>query len=51
MRKSARVLGQKYGLTSQEMNFVLKEDGYLNGDTDNYSVTEMDSIRRRNRLP
>jgi len=24
MRKSARILGQDYGLTVQEMNFVLK---------------------------
>ena len=40
MRKSARILGQEYGLTSQEMNFVLKEEGYLNGDAGNYSVTD-----------
>ncbi len=40
MRKSARMLGQKCGLTSQDINFVLKEEGYLNGDADNYSVTE-----------
>lgn len=51
MRKYARVLNQKYGLTNQEMNFVLKDEGYLNGDAGNYSVTEMGSIRRRNRLP
>lgn len=40
MRKSARVLGQKYGLTAQEMNFVLKEEGFLNGEPGNYTVTE-----------
>jgi len=40
MRKSARVLGQDYGLTAQEMNHVLKEEGYLEGESGNYSVTE-----------
>lgn len=40
MRKSARVLGQEYGLTAQEMNFVLKEEGFLDGDPGNYAVTE-----------
>lgn len=40
MRKSARVLGQEYGLTAQEMNFVLKEEGYLDGEPGNYFVTE-----------
>jgi hypothetical protein len=40
MRKSARVLGQEYGLTAQEMNFVLKEEGYLDGEPGNYLVTE-----------
>ncbi|MFI5820194.1 hypothetical protein ACIA8I_13885 [Streptomyces rishiriensis] len=40
MRKSARVLGQSYGLTAQEMNFILKEEGFLDGEPGNYSVTE-----------
>lgn len=40
MRKSARILGQDYGLTAQEMNFVLKEEGFLDGDPGNYFVTE-----------
>ncbi|WP_027628555.1 hypothetical protein [Ruminiclostridium cellobioparum] len=40
MRKSARSLGQDYGLTAQEMNFVLKEEGYLNGESGDYTVTE-----------
>jgi hypothetical protein len=40
MRKSARILGQGYGLTAQEMNFVLKEDGFLSGEPGNYTVTE-----------
>lgn len=40
MRKSARILGQDFGLTAQEMNFVLKEEGFLDGDPGNYAVTE-----------
>lgn len=40
MRKSARVLGQEYGLTAQEMNFVLKEEGFLEGEPADYTVTE-----------
>ncbi len=40
MRKSARILGQEFGLTAQEMNFVLKEGGYLVGEPGNYFVTE-----------
>lgn len=40
MRKSARILGQDYGLTAQEMNYVLKEKGFLDGSPGDYSVTE-----------
>jgi len=40
MRKSARVLGEDYGLTAQEMNFVLKEEGFLEGESGNYVITE-----------
>ena len=40
MGKSARILGQDYGLTAQEMNFVLKEEGFLDGEVGNYVVTE-----------
>lgn len=40
MRKSARMLGQEHGLTSQEMNYVLKKEGYLSGDAGDYSVTD-----------
>jgi len=40
VRKSARILGEEYGLTAQEMNFILKEEGYLDGEPGNYSVTE-----------
>jgi len=40
MRKSARLLGQEYGLTAPEMNFVLKEEGFLDGEPGNYTVTE-----------
>jgi hypothetical protein len=40
MGKSSRVLGQEYGLNAQEMNFVLKEEGFLDGEPGNYTVTE-----------
>jgi ribosomal protein S27AE len=40
MRKSARMLGSKYGLTSQEMNYILKEEGYLSGRAGEYTVTD-----------
>jgi hypothetical protein len=40
VRKSARILGQEYGLTAQEMNFVLREEGFLEGEPGAYSVTE-----------
>jgi hypothetical protein len=40
MRKSARILGQGYGLTAQEMNFVLREEGFLDGEPGSYAVTE-----------
>lgn len=40
MRRSARILGQEFGLTAQEMNFVLKEEGFLVGEPGNYTVTE-----------
>ena len=40
MGKSARILGQEYGLTAQEMNFILKEEGYLDGEPGSYTVTE-----------
>lgn len=43
LRKSARIMGQDYGLTAQEMNFVLKEEGYLDGEPGSYSVTEKGS--------
>lgn len=40
MGKSARILGQNYGLTAQEMNYLLKEEGFLTGDADGYSITD-----------
>lgn len=40
MRKSARTLGYDYGLSAQEMNYVLKEKGFLEGDAGDYGVTE-----------
>lgn len=40
MQKSARILGQDYGLTAQEMNLVLKEEGFLDGEPGKYFLTE-----------
>ena len=47
MRKSARILGQEFGLTAQEMNFILKEDGYLDGEPGRYTVTEKGQVFAR----
>ena len=44
MGKSARVLGQDYGLSAQEMNYVLKEQGFLDGEVGDYSLTEKGSL-------
>jgi hypothetical protein len=38
--RSARVLGFLYGLTAMEMNILLKEEGFLEGEPGQYSVTE-----------
>ena len=40
MGKSATVLGGDFGLTGREMNFVLKEEGFLDGEPGKYFVTE-----------
>ena len=40
MRKSARYLGKDIGLSAQEMNVLLKEEGYLEGEPNDYKVTE-----------
>lgn len=40
MGKSARLLGQEYGLTAEEMNWLLKEEGFLDGEPGAYYVTE-----------
>lgn len=40
MRVSARILGQDYGLTAEEMNRVLVKQGFLQGAPGNYSVTQ-----------
>lgn len=40
MRKSARYLGKDVGLSDQAMNVLLKEEGYLDGEPGNYTVTE-----------
>lgn len=38
--KSATKIGEKFGLTGQEMNFVLREEGFLEGVPGNYVPTE-----------
>jgi hypothetical protein len=38
--QSARILGQDYGLTAVEMNFLLKEEGFLEGEPGAYSLTD-----------
>ena len=40
LNKSARVLGIDYGLNSQEMNQLLKDQGFLDGYPGKYVVTE-----------
>lgn len=40
MQVSARILGQEYGLTGEEMNRVLVKLGFLQGSPGNYDVTE-----------
>lgn len=40
MVKSARILGKDYGLTAQEMNQLLKDQGFLDGNPGEYFVTE-----------
>lgn len=40
MALSAKRLGEKIGLTSQEMNVLLKEEGYQNGEPGNYTTTD-----------
>ena len=40
MAWSAKRLGEKIGLTSHEMNFLLKEEGYQNGEPGDYSTTD-----------
>ncbi len=39
MGKSATSLGKELGLTAQEMNQLLKREGYLEGDPGAYSLT------------
>lgn len=41
MGVSARVLGEKFGLTAQEMNRVLVKFGVLEGTPGNYCLTEL----------
>lgn len=40
VRKSARILGDELGLTAQEMNVMLENEGYLSGTPGNYAVTD-----------
>lgn len=40
MMMSARILGEKLGLTGQEMNYALKAAGFLNGTPGDYDITE-----------
>lgn len=40
MTLSAKRLGERCGLTAEEMNFLLKEEGYLSGEPGNYYSTE-----------
>lgn len=40
MQVSARILGQEYGMTAQEMNCALEKLGFLVGEPGNYSPTE-----------
>ncbi len=40
MQVSARILGQEYGLTAEEMNRVLAKQGFLQGTPGDYSVTQ-----------
>ena len=40
MQVSARVLGQDYGLTAEEMNRVLVKLGFLQGTPGDYSITQ-----------
>jgi len=40
MTLSAKRLGEKIGLNSQQMNVLLKEEGYQNGEPGAYAITE-----------
>lgn len=40
MRKSARILGHEFGLSAEEMNTFLKQEGFQDGEPGAYGVTE-----------
>lgn len=40
MQKSARILGQEYGMTAEEMNRALVKQGFLEGEPGDYRPTE-----------
>ena len=40
MSMSAKRLGEQYDISSQVVNMVLKDEGYLSGEPGNYSLTD-----------
>ena len=44
MTLSAKRLGEKCGLTAEEMNCLLKDEGFLSGEPGNYYPTEKGKI-------
>ena len=38
--RSSQIMGQDYGLTAVEMNFLLKEEGFLDGGPGTWTITE-----------
>lgn len=49
MGKSARVIGWEFGKSAREMNALLKEHGYLDGQPGAYELTEKGSRYARER--
>ena len=46
MTLSAKRLGEICGLTAEEMNVLLKEEGFLSGEPGNYYPTEKGKLFR-----
>ena len=40
MQKSSRILGKEIGFNAQQMNWLLKEQGYLTGVPGDYSLSD-----------